>query len=87
MSRADGEKALARIARRDAARFRRIVKALQLFSVDIHHPGLNFEKLKGTDHCTIRVSQGDRLMVRQSATDTFEIIDIVDHDTMARRYG
>lgn len=81
------KKAFAKIAARDKARFGLITKAINLFQNDVHHPSLNFEKLKGGDYCTIRVSQGERLILRQSGQDTFELIGIVDHDTMERRYG
>ena len=65
----------------------RIVKALEFFAANVHHPGLDFEKLKGTDYCTIRVDRGDRIVLRQSGPDTFELVDVGEHDSMHRRYG
>ncbi len=62
------------------------MKALQFFSADIHHPSLNFEKIKGTDYCSIRVTQGDRVILKQTGPDTFALVDLGDHD-IYRRYG
>jgi Txe/YoeB family toxin of Txe-Axe toxin-antitoxin module len=80
-------KAYRKIAERDETLFRQIKKALKLFEYDIHHPGLNFEKIKGADYCSIRANQGDRIILRATSQDTFEIVDVGDHDTMYRRHS
>ena len=75
------------LARMDAIRRRRVVQALQHFAANIHRPGLNFEKIKGTHYCSIRVSQGERIVLRATDPDTFDLVDVGDHDTIYRRYG
>ncbi|MEO9213633.1 MAG: hypothetical protein ABI242_10870 [Caulobacteraceae bacterium] len=65
----------------------RVRQAVGRFAADVHHPGLDFEKLKGSEFCTIRVTRGDRIVLRQSGPDAFELVDVGEHDTMHRRYG
>ena len=80
------EKAFVRLAGRDLPRRRRILNALTQFEADPRRVGLNFERLKGTDFFSIRVTQGDRVILRQIDADTFELVDVGSHD-IYRRYG
>ncbi len=73
-------KAVQALVRRDAGLEARIRDAVERFRADVHHPGLNFEKIKGSQRCTIRVSRGVRIMLAQSGPDTFDLIDVGDHD-------
>lgn len=61
--------------------------ALKQFMDDNHHPGLNFEKVKSTHYCTIRVNQGDRVALRRSGPQQYEVVDVGSHDYIYRRYG
>ncbi len=79
-------KALQVIAKSDTARAKPVQSAVERFAVDSRHPSLNFEKLKGTELYSIRVTQGDRVILRQVDPDTFELIDVGNHD-IYRRYG
>jgi len=65
----------------------RIELALVRFQADIHHPGLNFEKVTHRDYCTIRATVGLRIALRSSGPDTFDVIDIGGHDEIYRRNG
>ncbi len=80
-------KAVRKIAERDESMFRLVQKTLKIFAADVHHPGLNFEKIKGTSYCSIRVNRGDRIVLKASGPDTYEIVDFGDHDSMYQRYG
>jgi len=80
-------KTLGAIARSNPGMARRIQGAAKRFQAGIHHPALNFEKIKGTDYCSIRVSQGERIVLRATDPDTFDLVDVGDHDTIYRRYG
>lgn len=64
----------------------RIESALQRFQADIHHPGLNFEKVTHRTYCTIRVTLGLRIALRESGPDAFDVIDIGGHDEIYRRH-
>ncbi len=77
-------KALAKLTR-DRTQAARIRQAIERFAADIHHPGLNFEKVTGTRYCTIRVSVHLRILMIQSAPDSFDLVDIGDHDHIYRR--
>jgi mRNA-degrading endonuclease YafQ of YafQ-DinJ toxin-antitoxin module len=80
------EKAFLKVGARDPVRRRQILKAIELFIADAHHPSLNFEKLSGTPYGSIRASRGDRIILRQVDDDAFELVDVGGHD-IYRRYG
>jgi mRNA-degrading endonuclease YafQ of YafQ-DinJ toxin-antitoxin module len=75
------------IAEREPARAQRINAVLRRFAADPRHPGLHFEKLGGSAYRSIRISLGERLIVRQIETDAFELVDVGEHDRMYHRYG
>lgn len=62
-------------------------KALQLFMEDTRHPSLNFEKVQSTSYCTIRVNQGDRIALRRTGSQAYDVVDVGSHDYIYRKYG
>ena len=74
------------VIRRDEALGRRVRTALERFEADIHHPGLNFEKLRGSDFHSLRVTRGVRVILSQDGPDAFVLVDVGGHD-IYRRYG
>lgn len=67
----------------------RAATAIERFVANPSLPGLNFEKLAGySDRYSIRISRGDRIVLRRIAvSDVFEILDIGPHDIYRRLGG
>lgn len=66
----------------------RVAKVLGQFILDRSHPGLSFEWLRNTTSmCMIRVSGNHRIIMRQIDGQTFDLIEVVNHDKMATKYG
>lgn len=61
--------------------------AIRQFYADPRHPGLHFEKLKGSKYRTIRVDRGRWRIVLRGAGEEFELVDIDRHDAVDRNYG
>ncbi|MDE1159188.1 MAG: hypothetical protein PW791_13145 [Neorhizobium sp.] len=51
------------------------------------HPGLHFEKLKGSAYRTIRPDRGKYRIVLRGDGTSFELVDVDRHDIVDRRYG
>lgn len=58
----------------------KIIKALELFMTNPYHPGLNTEKLSGTDMWTIRVDRGNRIYFTWAKKNIAILVDIGTHD-------
>jgi mRNA-degrading endonuclease YafQ of YafQ-DinJ toxin-antitoxin module len=80
-------KLLSALSRREPDRAERLRAVLKRLEAEPRHPALHFEKLGGSAYRSVRVTIGDRLILRQIAPDTFELIDVGDHDRMYHRYG
>lgn len=63
-----------------------VQKALRLFMENSRHPGLHFEKLKGSDYRTIRPDRGKYRIVLRGDGDAFELVDVDRHDVVDRKY-
>ena len=72
--------------RSDPITAKRIGGAVARFVGTPGAPGLNFEKLGGSNYHSIRVTQGVRIILRRAGADTFDLIDVGPHD-IYRRYG
>jgi mRNA-degrading endonuclease RelE of RelBE toxin-antitoxin system len=55
-------------------------KAISLFVKNPEHPGLNLEKLKGSEYWTIRIDKGNRIFFYWINESTVILIDIGKHD-------
>lgn len=84
---ANFRKAVRKMAARDRDAAKRIEAALARFESDPRHPGLNFEKLSGSRHYSIRASRGERIVLLPAGDDAYEILDAGAHDAIYRRYG
>jgi hypothetical protein len=64
------------------------LEALEQFVANPSHPGLNFEKVKGTkSNYTIRTNGGDRICLRKTSKGHYDVADMGDHDYIYRTYG
>lgn len=64
-----------------------VQKALRLFMENPRHPGLHFEKLKGSEYRTIHPDRGKyRIVLRGDGSD-FELVDVDRHGVVDRKYG
>ena len=72
--------------RSDPMTAKRIGAAVERFVRTPDAPGLNFEKLGGSDYHSIRVTQGVRIILRRAGADTFDLVNVGGHD-IYRRYG
>lgn len=62
--------------------------ALSKFVSNPHQHSLNFEKVKGrADYHTIRVNGGDRLVLRKTGKDSYDVIDFGSHTYIYNSYG
>lgn len=75
------------LAKLDEARAAQALKALRLFMADTRHGKLNFEKVKGTDYATIRMNQGDRIVLKRLHGHHYAVVDLGSHDYTYRKYG
>jgi hypothetical protein len=66
---------------------KRVFTALDQFAENPWHPSLNFEKVKGTAYCTIRVNRGDRIALLKTGPDGYDLIDVGSHDYVYRTFG
>jgi hypothetical protein len=64
-----------------------VARALKLFIKAPMHPGLNFEKVKATAFCTIRATRGIRIVLRKVASQTYDLVDVGEHDFIYKKYG
>lgn len=64
-----------------------VQKALRLFMENPRHPGLHFEKLRGSDYRTIRPDRGKYRIVLRVKGSSFELVDVDRHDVVDRKYG
>lgn len=68
----------------DKARSRKVDAAFKQFAADPRHPGLHFERLRGTaDLYSIRLGRGDRAILRRASDadgEVFEVLGIGTHD-------
>lgn len=64
-----------------------VQKALRLFMENPRHPGLHFEKLKGSDYRTIRPDRGKYRIVLRGEGTMFELVDVDRHEIVDRKYG
>lgn len=55
-------------------------KAIRIFKVNLNHPSLNLEKLKGSRVWTIRIDKGNRIFFYWIDKSTALFIDIGKHD-------
>jgi mRNA-degrading endonuclease RelE of RelBE toxin-antitoxin system len=62
-----------------------VTKALKQFAANPWHPSLNFEKVKSTDMCTIRVDRGWRILLKKTDTARYELIEVGEHDYIYRK--
>ncbi|MGE7369966.1 hypothetical protein ACQKKX_13015 [Neorhizobium sp. NPDC001467] len=51
------------------------------------HPGLRFEKLKGSDYRTIHPDRGNYRIVLRGEGTAFELVDVDRHDVVDRKCG
>ena len=56
------------------------IKAIILLKENPKHPGLNMEKLKGSQAWTIRIDHGNRIFFHWIDKETILLIDIGKHD-------
>ena len=61
--------------------------ALRKFLTNPRHPGLHFEKLKGSDYRTIRVDRGRWRIVMKGEGGEMLIVDVDRHQSVDRKYG
>lgn len=66
---------------------KRAAKSLAQFVENPRHPSLHFEKLSGSDYCTIRVERNFRIVLKDLGGDLYELLDIGSHDYVYRQYG
>jgi mRNA-degrading endonuclease RelE of RelBE toxin-antitoxin system len=64
-----------------------VQKAIRQFMENPRHPGLHFEKLKGSAYRTIRPDRGKYRIVLRGDGTSFELVDVDRHDIVDRRYG
>jgi len=62
-------------------------RALRLFLENPRHPGLHFEKLKGSRYRTIRVTRGRLRIVLRGDGAEMDLVDIGNHDYVDGKYG
>lgn len=74
------EKQRDKFVRNNIQRGEALIKAQQLFVQDPKHPGLNLEKLKGSETWTIRIDKGNRIFFLWVDKTTTLFIDIGEHD-------
>ena len=55
-------------------------KAVRIFIQNPNHPGLNLEKLKGSEFWTIRIDKGNRIFFVWIDKEAALFIDIGEHD-------
>ena len=81
-------KAVAKLTRRDDELLKSIGAAMKRFEANPRHPGLNFEKIINRSYWTIRVGLSIRIALRprDGEPDTFDLIDIGNHDDIYRRH-
>ena len=77
--------ALQAINKSNPALGKRIQGAVERFQIAPQSPGLNFEKLRGSDCHSIRVTRGVRIILRQDGPDAFVLVNVGSHD-IYRRY-
>jgi hypothetical protein len=65
----------------------RIDNALQRFIDNPRHPGLHFEKLRGSDYRTIRPVKGAWRIVLEGSGSDFVLVDVDTHQRVDRKYG
>jgi hypothetical protein len=78
------EKAIRRLGPEQA---KRAAKSLTQFLENPRHPHLHFERLGGTPYLTIKADNNFRIIMRESGKDVFDLVDVVDHNTMKQQYG
>ena len=78
------EKALKALGHKER---RRAGKSLQQFVENPRHPSLHFEKLGGSDYCTIRVDRNFRIALKDLGNDVYELLDVGSHKYIDRVYG
>lgn len=73
-------RALERFVKNNPIHVQNIKKALNLFQKNPKYPGLNLEKLKGSQYWTIRIDKGNRIFFTWIDKTTVLFIDIGKHD-------
>jgi plasmid maintenance system killer protein len=76
------------LAKMDANAALQALEAIRLCIENTRHPGLNFEKVKGTKaNYTIRANGGNRICLRKTGKGQYDIVDVGSHDYIYKNYG